>query len=262
MTTRVRSLFLSDVHLGNPGCQAGLLLDFLATHAAERIYLVGDIVDFEYLDRRPWWHPAHTAVLRRLLAATRRGIEVTWIPGNHDHRLRRLCGRTLGGFRFERFHVHATAGGERFLLLHGDEFDGMLRHGRRLAGLGAFAYRNVIRLNTGVNRLGRRLGFGYAPLATTLKHRVGSARDYMDRFRDTVAATAAGLGVAGVICGHIHRPEDRTVGSVRYLNTGDWVENCSGIIEDHRGELRLVRWATGRAAGHDVTLPVPARAAA
>jgi UDP-2,3-diacylglucosamine pyrophosphatase LpxH len=187
---------------------------------------------------------------------------VTWIPGNHDHRLRRLCGRTLGAFRIERFHVHATAGGERFLLLHGDEFDGMLRDGRRLAGLGAFAYRHVIRLNTGVNRLGRRLGFGYAPLATALKHRVGGARDYMDRFRDAVAATAAGLGVTGVICGHIHRPEDRTVGGVRYLNTGDWVENCSGIVEDARGGLRLVRWAAGRPAGRDATLPVPARAAA
>lgn len=262
MTTRVRSLFLSDVHLGNPGCQAGLLLDFLAAHAPERIYLVGDIVDFEYLDRRPWWHPTHTAVLRRLLAAARRGTEVTYIPGNHDHRLRRLCGRTFGGFRVERLHVHATARGERFLLLHGDEFDGLLRHRQRLAGVGAFAYRSVIRLNTGVNRLGRRLGFGYAPLATVLKHRVGSARDYMDRFRDTVAATAAGVGVTGVICGHIHRPEDREVGGIRYLNTGDWVENCSGIVEDARGELRLVRWADGRSLTRGAAPAVPARAAA
>jgi UDP-2,3-diacylglucosamine pyrophosphatase LpxH len=243
MTVRVRSLFLSDIHLGNPGCQAGLLVEFLKTYTPEQLFLIGDIVDLEYLERNFYWHATHGEALRRLIGATRRGTAVTYIPGNHDERLRAFCGRRLGGIRVERMVVHESAAGERFLLLHGDEFDGLLGCGGRLARLGAFAYRSAIRLNTRVNRLGDRLGLGYAPLASFLKHRFGSARDYMDRFRDTVALTAEGCGVTGVICGHIHRPEDRQVGGIRYLNTGDWVENCTGVVEHGDGRFELVRWA-------------------
>lgn len=262
MTTRVRSIFLSDIHLGNPGCQATLLAAFLREYRADEVFLVGDIVDFEYLERTVYWHATHTEVLRLLLGAARRGTRVTYIPGNHDERMRALCGRTVGGVRVERFHVHTAADGKRYLLLHGDEFDGLLGCGGRLARVGAVAYRTAIRLNTRVNRLGCRLGLGYTPLATFLKHRFGSAREYMERFRDTVAATAAGCDVAGVICGHIHRPEDRQVGPVRYLNTGDWVENCTAVIEQADGRLELVAWAAALGARRLRLAAVPARAAA
>jgi UDP-2,3-diacylglucosamine pyrophosphatase LpxH len=262
MTIRVRSLFLSDIHLGNPGCQAGWLAEFLQAYVAERIFLIGDIIDLEYLERNVYWHATHTEVLRRMLGAARRGTQVTYIPGNHDDRLRAFCGRRLGGIRVERMVVHESAAGERFLLLHGDEFDGLLGGGGRLARVGAFAYRNVIRLNTRVNRLGNRLGLGYAPLASFLKHRFGSARNYMDRFRDTVALTAEGCGVSGVICGHIHRPEDRQVGGIRYLNTGDWVENCTGVVEHPDGRFELVSWAAIRGRWPVGIARVPSRAAA
>jgi UDP-2,3-diacylglucosamine pyrophosphatase LpxH len=242
MTTRVRSLFLSDIHLGNPGCQAGLLLGFLAAHPADRIFLIGDIIDLEYLEQNAYWAPTHTAVLRWLLQASRSGTEVVYIPGNHDERLRAFCGRQVGNIRVERFHIHATATGARYLLLHGDEFDGLLGCGGRLARIAGLAYRMAIRLNTRLNRLRLRWGFGYLPLATALKHRFGSARQYMDRFRDTVAATAAGCEVAGVVCGHIHRPEARQVSGIEYLNTGDWVENCSAVVERPDGRMDLVHW--------------------
>lgn len=240
-----RSVFLSDVHLGHPACQADLLADFLAGHPAEHLFLVGDIVDFAAMATRPYWHPGHSRILRTILGMARRGTRVTYIPGNHDRQLRAFAGRCLGPVAVERFLVHTGADGRRHLLLHGDEMDGLMDRGGLRSRLGAAAYRGVIRLNTRINAHRRARNRGYLPLAAALKHRIGSAREYMDRFREHVVATARGVGVDGVVCGHIHRPEITDINGLAYHNTGDWVENCSALVEHADGRLQLVAQGDG-----------------
>lgn len=240
---RVRSIFLSDIHLGNPGCHAELLLCFLRHVRTQNLFLIGDIIDLECMARKPWWAPTHTDVLRTVLGIARQGGRVVYIPGNHDARFRAHCGRTLAGIEIRRFVVHEGVTRRRYLLLHGDEFDGLLACGTGLARIGARAYRLVIRMNSRLNRLRQRLGYPYWPFASRVKQRFGSARQYMARFRDTVVHTARGCAVDGVVCGHIHQPEQLRVEGIEYLNTGDWVENCTAIVEHLDGRMELIDWA-------------------
>jgi len=212
----------------------------------EQMYLIGDIVDGWRMKGGWYWPQTHNDVVQKLLRLARKGATVTYIPGNHDDRVRDFCGVHFGGVVVARDAIHQTADGRRFLVLHGDEFDGVVRHAPALALAGDLAYRIVLTLNTHVNRLRRRLGFGYWSLSAFLKSKVKNALQFIDSFEQAVAAEAHRRGVDGVICGHIHKAEMRDIGGVAYINDGDWVESCTALVEHPDGRLEILEWAALR----------------
>lgn len=257
---RYRTIFLSDLHLGMRGCQAERVLDFLRHHEAERWVLVGDVVDGWALARSWTWQQVHNDVVQKLLRKVRKGAEMVYVPGNHDDAARPFAGLTFGGILVQRQLVHETADGRRLLVLHGDEFDGAVRLAPWLSKIGARAYEASLALNTVVAAVRERLGMPYWSLAAALKDRTKRALQYVARFEEAVAARAAEVGADGVVCGHIHRPELRDVvtaeGATLYANCGDWVENCTALVEHADGRLEIVRWTgalrrAGRPAGGD-----------
>jgi UDP-2,3-diacylglucosamine pyrophosphatase LpxH len=243
MDRRYRSVFISDVHLGTRGCQAELLLDFIRELECEHLYLVGDIVDGWRMRSGVHWPQAHNDVVQKLLRLARKGVQVTYIPGNHDEFARQYCGVHLGGVVVTREAVHQMADGRRFLVVHGDEFDGVVQQARWLAFLGDWSYRAVLSLNTSYNHLRRRLGFGYWSLSAFLKGKVKNAVQFIDDFERAVAEEARNRGLDGVVCGHIHRAARRTIDGVEYINDGDWVESCTALVEHPSGALEILEWA-------------------
>ena len=243
MTARhFRTLFISDVHLGSKAAQAELLVDFLRVHDAETIYLVGDIVDGWRLKRSWHWPQLHNDVVQKLLRKARKGSRIVYIPGNHDEFLRDFPGQHFGGVEVRQNDIHITADGRKFLVMHGDEFDVVVRNARIIAYLGDWAYDAAIALN-GIFNTVRRLGFPYWSFSSWAKLKVKNAVNFIGAFEQALAAEAERHGCDGVICGHIHHAEMRELGGVEYVNTGDWVESCTAVAERYDGTLELVRWA-------------------
>ncbi len=252
---RVRTIWLSDIHLGTRDCRAEALLEFLDTHESDFLYLVGDIVDFWMLRRAPYWAHTHSDVLRRLVAKARAGTLVTFVPGNHDEYARRFCDVQLGNVFITREAVHRTADGRLLLVMHGDEFDAVTRWNRRVAWLGDLGYGLLMGLNRRLNHARRVLGFGHWSLARYV-WRVKRAVRYIEEFEHAAARQAAARGMDGVVCGHIHKPTVRTIGRTLYCNTGDWVDNCTALVEREDGTLALLTEVADVArAGHGSAQP-------
>ncbi len=243
---RYRSVFISDVHLGTRGCQAEILLDFIRTIECDRLYLVGDIIDGWKLKSGWFWPQSHNDVVQKVLRMARKGVEVVYIPGNHDEAGRHFLGTHFGGVEVVRDAIHQTADGRKFLVLHGDEFDGVVQHARWLAFVGDWAYRTILALNTMLNRARRRMGFGYWSLSAFLKVKVKNALQFIENFEASVAEEARRRGVDGVICGHIHKAEMREIDGILYVNDGDWVESCTALVEHDDGRLEILEWAKMR----------------
>jgi UDP-2,3-diacylglucosamine pyrophosphatase LpxH len=241
-TLRLRSVFISDVHLGFKGCRAEFLLDFLRRVECEQIYLVGDIIDLWSLQRTFYWPQAHNDVIRTILGKAKHGTRVVYVPGNHDRAFRDNDGLTLGNVEVCREAIHETADGRRFLVMHGDEFDSIVRASPLLESVGSHAYAAALRLNRYVNAVRQRLGYPYWSLAAFLKHKVKNAVKYIANFERALAMEARRRGVDGVICGHIHRAEITEIDGILYCNDGDWVESCTTLVEDFAGRLSLLRW--------------------
>ncbi len=237
-----RTLFISDVHLGTRGCQAQMLIDFLDEHDAETIYLVGDIVDFWRIRRGAIWAQSHNDVLQKLLSKVRRGAKVIFIPGNHDEGLRPYCGTKFGDIAIERVAMFETVNGRRYVVMHGDEFDVVVRYARWLAFLGDRGYQLAMWFNWPLNVVRRRLGLGYWSISSYLKRRVKTAVNFIGDFEISLSDEARRRGADGIICGHIHHAAMRDMEGVHYINTGDWVESCTAVIENQDGELELIRW--------------------
>jgi UDP-2,3-diacylglucosamine pyrophosphatase LpxH len=241
-TLRLRSVFISDVHLGFKGCRAEFLLDFLRRVECEQLYLVGDIIDLWSLQRSFYWPQAHNDVIRTVLGKAKHGTRVVYVPGNHDRPLRDHDGLTLGNVEIRREAVHQTADGRRFLLLHGDEFDSIVRASPLLESVGSRGYDAALRLNHYVNGVRQRLGYPYWSLAAFLKHQFRDVVQYIASFERALAVEARRRGFDGVICGHIHRAGITEIDGILYCNDGDWVESCTTLVEDFAGRLSLLRW--------------------
>jgi UDP-2,3-diacylglucosamine pyrophosphatase LpxH len=257
------AIFISDVHLGTRGCQAELLLDFLRHHESDHLYLIGDIVDGWRLKRSWFWPQAHNDVVQKILRKARKGTRVIYVPGNHDEAGRDYCGLNFGGVQVMREAVHTAADGRRYLIIHGDEFDGVVKYAKWLALLGDWAYNGALRLNTWVNILRRRLGLPYWSLSAYLKQKVKNAVEYIGNYEHAVAEAARERGVDGVICGHIHHAEIRDMDGLVYCNDGDWVESCTGIVEHRDGRLQIVHWPALKPLAEDDgdSLPIAVLAA-
>ena len=240
---RFRTIFLSDIHLGTRGCQAEMLLDFLKYTESENLYLVGDIIDGWRLRRSWYWSQSHNDVIQKVLRKARKGTRVVYIPGNHDEAARDYVDLHFGGVAVVMDAIHTGADGRRWLVLHGDAFDGVVKYARWLAHLGDWAYNIALTLNTWFNRLRRRLGYSYWSLSAYLKHKVKNAVDYISSFETAVAEEARRHHVDGVICGHIHHAEIRDIDGITYCNDGDWVESCTALVEHADGRMEILRWA-------------------
>ena len=238
-----RALFISDVHLGARGCQAELLLDFLRFHDADTIYLVGDIVDGWRL-RSTWhWPQAHNDVVQKLLRKARKGSRIIYVPGNHDEFMRDFYGTHFGGIEVMEQTIHVSADGRRFLIIHGDLFDVVIRNARWLALLGNHAYDLAITLNTYFNAIRRLLGMKYWSLSRWIKLKVKNAVNFIGEFEKTLSAEGRRQHVDGVVCGHIHHPVIRNIDGLVYVNCGDWVESCTAAVEHFDGQLEIIEWA-------------------
>ena len=238
-----RTIWISDTHLGTSGCKAELLLDFLKSTECETLYLVGDIIDGWRLRKGWYWPPRHNDVVRCVLKKAKHGTRVVYIPGNHDEAFRDYAGLNLGGIELLPEAMHVTADGRRLLVLHGDEFDGIVLYARWLAFLGDHAYTLLLKLNAVFNAGRKLMGLPYWSMSAHIKKRVKNAVQYISSFEQAVAHAAVERGANGVVCGHIHSPEIRAIGDVTYYNDGDWVESCTALVERPDGAMEIVDWA-------------------
>ncbi|MDA8364163.1 MAG: UDP-2,3-diacylglucosamine diphosphatase [Gammaproteobacteria bacterium] len=259
---KVRTLLLSDVHLGTRGCQAELLLDFLRHCECEQIYLVGDIVDGWRLKSHWYWPRSHDAVVAYVLAKAREGVQVRYIPGNHDAFLRDSADTWFGGVEILKEAIHETANGRRYLVLHGDRFDLVATYTPWLARMGDIAYRALLAANIPLNRARRRRGLPFWSLSAWTKLKVKEAVNFISDYETRIAAEARRQGVRGVICGHIHHAAMHDNQGVLYINTGDWVESCTAVVEHFDGHFEIVRWPEirGRSDAEVVNLGAVRRA--
>lgn len=243
--TDYRTIFISDVHLGTRDCKADQLNNFLKNNTCQTLYLVGDIIDAWKIQQNRWrWRQSHTNVIRRILNHAKRGTRVVYIAGNHDEFLRPLLpyALTFGRVEIANQADHVGVDGRRYLVVHGDMFDGITRLAPWLTFLGDRAYDIVLRLNTQFNWLRHRLGVGYWSLSGFLKHRVKQAVDFVFQFENNLAAYCAKRGYDGVICGHIHHAEIKQINGVTYMNDGDWVESMTALAEHWNGQWEIITW--------------------
>ena len=238
-----RTVWISDVHLGTAGCNAELLLDFLKSIECETLYLVGDIVDGWQLRKGWYWPSRHNDVVRCWLKMAKHGTQVVFVPGNHDELFRDYVGLNFGGVEVVQEAIHETADGRTLLVIHGDEFDGVVLYARWLAFLGDHAYTLLLKLNRVVNIARRLFGLPYWSLSAYLKKKVKNAVSYVSSFEEAVAHAAFERGADGVVCGHIHSAEVRQIGEVTYYNDGDWVESCTALVEHGDGRMEIIDWA-------------------
>jgi UDP-2,3-diacylglucosamine pyrophosphatase LpxH len=240
---RFRTLWISDLHLGTPGCQAEALLAFLRDTECDTLFLVGDIIDGWQLRRSWYWPQAHNDVVQKLLRKVRKGCRVIFVPGNHDEFARSYIGHHFGGVEVVEDWVHTTADGKRLWVTHGDLFDGVIQCAKWLAHVGDTLYEFTLKLNRHLNRLRARLGLPYWSLSKYLKLKVKRAVSYVSDFEVAVAREARKRGVHGVVCGHIHHAELREIDGVLYANDGDWVESLTALAEHADGRLEILDWS-------------------
>lgn len=243
-TTHYRTIWISDVHLGTPGCKAEHLVNFLKQHSCDRLYLVGDIVDGWKLRSSWYWPQEHTNVVRKVLTKAKRNTEVLYVTGNHDEFLRKFVGYKLeiGNLRLVNEHIHETADGRRLLVIHGDLFDVITRYHKWIALAGDALYENAMRFNYWFNRGRALLGMRYWSLSAFAKQHVKTAVNIVSTFEDSLVHECKRRGLDGVVCGHIHHAEVRELDGVSYYNCGDWVESCTALAEDMNGRIQVIRW--------------------
>jgi UDP-2,3-diacylglucosamine pyrophosphatase LpxH len=263
-TTKIRTLFISDLHLGTKGCQADLLIEFLGSYDAATVFLVGDIIDGWHLKSNWYWPEAHSNVVQKLLRMAAGGTRLVYVPGNHDEFLRDHIGSTFGGIVVVKHAIHSGADGRDYLVIHGDQFDDVVNHARWLAVLGDWAYRAALSCNAHLNIVRRHLGFPYWSFSAWAKLNVKNAVNYIGRFEELLAAEAYRHDVQGVICGHIHHAVMHDDFGVRYINAGDWVESCSAVVEHYDGRFEILRWVGSPSRRSTIETPAtpPAKVAA
>ena len=240
---RYRSVWISDVHLGSRDCKSDYLLEFLSSVECDVLFLVGDIIDVWAMKKSVYWPQSHSDILRKILGKTREGTRVVYIPGNHDEQFREYSGTVFGNLSIRKKYIHTTVGGKRLLLLHGDEFDAVMKCGRLVSFIGNLSYDLLMWMNRRVYRLRRRLGFPYWSLASFMKDKVKNARNHIENFERAAAYEARRRHADGVVCGHIHRAQIGKYDGIDYFNCGDWVESCTALVEHEEGKLELIHWS-------------------
>lgn len=238
---RVRTAWISDVHLGTRSSNAAALLNFLRDYECETLYVVGDLIDVWQLRRGVYWPQQHNDVIQKVLRKARKGTRVIYIPGNHDEFVSGFYG-SYGNITIEQQAIHTTADGRRMLVIHGHELDTVVQNVRWLAFAGDVGYQFLLSLNPAINFVRRRLGFGYWSLSAYVKKRVKDAVSFIGEFEKAIVRYAEKYQVDAVLCGHIHSAAIHQFGAVTYYNCGDWVESCTALVEREDGTIELVSY--------------------
>jgi UDP-2,3-diacylglucosamine pyrophosphatase LpxH len=237
-----RAAWISDTHLGTRGCNATALLDFLRATDFDTLYIVGDLIDVWSLRRAIYWPQLHNDVIQKILRKARKGTRVIYIPGNHDELATSFCG-TYGNIEIKENAIHVTRSGERILIIHGHELDVVVSGSGRmkwLAFAGDISYQFLLSLNPLINFVRRHFGLGYWSLSAYAKRTVKDAVSFVGKFETAVAHYAERYHVDAVLCGHIHSAAIREFGNISYYNCGDWVENCTALVEGDDGMISLI----------------------
>lgn len=237
-----RSIFISDVHLGTKDCKAQYLAEFLKTNKCECLYLVGDIFDGWRMKSGVYWHKSFNRVIRHILKLSKTGIPVYYITGNHDEFLRRYTNTDFDNIHLVNRTTHVSATGKRYLVIHGDQFEGVTRCTALLKYIGDVGYEVLMLLNRAFNRIRVKAGLGYWSFAAFLKTHIKRAKQYIHDYECAVSLGAKKQGFDGVVCGHIHQAAAKKIHDIDYFNTGDWVESCTALVEDHDGNFKLIYW--------------------
>jgi UDP-2,3-diacylglucosamine pyrophosphatase LpxH len=239
---RVRSVWISDIHLGTKHARVEELLDFLRVVDCKYLYLVGDFIDGWELKFRWFWREDYNTLIQKLLRKSRKQTKVIYISGNHDEFIEQFMGMKFGSVTIARQVMHTAADGKKYLVIHGHQADGLTHFNHLLEKLGSHLYNWILDFNLYFNRLRRAMGFGYWSLAAYLKFKAKSAVKFVTEYEETLAQMARNQKADGVICGHIHRAEIKKLGDVEYMNCGDWVESCTALVEDFDGKIRLIHF--------------------
>ncbi len=237
-----RSIFISDVHLGKKDCKAAELVSFLKYNQCERLYLVGDIFDGWRMNSGVYWNKHFNRVIRYILKLSKMGIPVYYITGNHDEFLRRFANNDFDNIHLVNRATHTSATGKRYLVIHGDQFEGVTHCSAILKYIGDVGYEFLMMVNRVFNRIRSKAGYGFWSFAAFLKNHVNRAKRYIHDYEQAVAKGAKKQGFDGVICGHIHHAAAKSIHGLDYFNTGDWVESCTALVENHQGEFSLIYW--------------------
>jgi UDP-2,3-diacylglucosamine pyrophosphatase LpxH len=237
-----RSIWISDVHLGTKHAHVADLLDFLRITDCRYLYVVGDLIDGWELRFRWYWRDDHNVLIQKLLRKSRKQTRVIYLTGNHDEFMEEFTGMRFGSVTLAQQVIHIGADGREYLVTHGHQADGLTHFNHLLEKVGSHLYNWILDFNLHFNRLRRALGFGYWSLAAYLKFKAKSAMKFVTQYEETLAQMARKQGVHGIICGHIHRPEIKTIGDVQYLNCGDWVESCTALVEHFDGRIELIHF--------------------
>ncbi len=242
---QIRTLWVSDTHLGNKNAQAEALMDFLQQHECETLYLVGDILDLWKMSKKGHWPKSHQQVLS-LIMDKAKDCTTRYIPGNHDPFFRQLDQQCLGDIKIHKEYIHQLANGKQLLVTHGDCFDEQISKHPWLFIIGDLSYNLAVNLNRHINQLGRALGFSYWSLPSFLKRRSKKAHQYIEQFERLAIARAKELNLDGIVCGHIHQAKLMEVEGIIYANDGDWLEGCHALVEHMDGSLAIVHWASSK----------------
>lgn len=240
---RVDIVVISDIHLGTYGCHAKELLRYMKSIKPKQVILNGDIIDIWQFSKS-YWPKSHMQVVRQIIKWASKGTQVHYLTGNHDELLRRFVGMELGSLRIANKLIIELQG-KKVWFFHGDVFDVTMQHAKWLTRIGSIGYDLLIYINAFCNWMLTRLGREKISLSKKIKNSVKQAVKFINSFEDTAAGIAIENGYDTVVCGHIHHPEMKTIanasGSVRYLNSGDWVENLTAL-EYHKGAWTLFRY--------------------
>ncbi len=243
-TNQYRTIWISDLHIGSTQCQADVLLDFLKHNDSENLYLVGDIIDFWALSKKMYWPTSHNTIIQKILRKARHGTHVTYIPGNHDENVREYNNYVFGDIEVINTAYHTTADGKKFMIVHGDEYDTIAQYHQWIAKLGSNGYDFLLQVNRLIRFVRRLLGVqSHFSLAAYIKYKVKNIVQFISDYEENIVNTLKKEAVDGVICGHIHHAELKMIGGFYYINTGDFVESCTAIVEHFNGELELIHWS-------------------
>lgn len=239
---KIRTLFISDVHLGTKKCQAEKLLEVFKNYEFEQLVIVGDFIDLTALKRKFYWKESHSTVIQKILRFSRKGIKVNYILGNHDHYLRGLIKESnlnIGDIEISDEMFYMTMKGESIYICHGDQFDGFVRLHPFLYMIGDFAYELSFKINTVYNKIRSLFGLEYWSLSKFLKSKVKDAISFVNDFKLLSLMKLKDVGCDAIMIGHIHTPAIEKIEDKNYYNTGDFCESCSYIIEDLEGNIIL-----------------------
>ena len=238
---RYRSIFISDVHLGTRHSNAERLLEFLKSTEADRYYLIGDIIDGWMLRKKVYWPQSHNNILQFFLKQSKKSVDIIYVTGNHDEFLREYSGTVMGNIQIVDNITHNGVDGKKYLVIHGDQFDIVTMNARWLAYIGGWMYDCMIDLNAKLQWIYARLNISGFSLSAWAKSSVKEAVNFIGDYEKVVADYAKKRCVDGVICGHIHHANISTINDIKYMNTGDWVESCTALVEHDSGKFEIIR---------------------